>query len=133
MTTREPFYAALIRIRTRYGMTQEQLAAASRILPKRISALERGYKPTLDQIRQLCAGLRCSADDLLGIKRNDMRNANEKSEYLGDSIYASVEGGMIRLDVNPVMKGLFEHTIYFEQEVLTALINFAGKSGFKTK
>jgi hypothetical protein len=49
--------------------------------------------------------------------------------YLGDGLYASLEGGMIKL--RAPHGGLSDHVVYLEPDVYTALREFARKIGFE--
>ncbi len=51
----------------------------------------------------------------------------EKSEYLGDSVYAGVERGMILLTTSDHDPRMADNQIYLEPEVLLALIEYAKK------
>jgi len=46
----------------------------------------------------------------------------EHKTYLGDSVYAAVEGGMIKLTTENGMRA--SNTIYLEQEVYEALVEY---------
>lgn len=59
-----------------------------------------------------------------------MNDEVKKPSYLGDGVYAKLDGGMIELFVDNGPLG--SHTIYLELEVFLSLVAF-GKKAFNLK
>ena len=53
----------------------------------------------------------------------------EKSEYLGDSVYAGIERGMVLLTTSDHDPRMADNQVYLEPQVLVALIEYAKKHG----
>ena len=51
-----------------------------------------------------------------------------EKQYLGDSVYAEIEGGMIKLTTNNGMRDV--DTIFLEPEVYEALVRYAEQTDF---